>query len=75
MDRRKFLSLLPADVAASRPLAALAKSGPVTARPNFLFLIADDLTYRSIQSRNNDEVHPPNFDSIRRCSECNSSIW
>lgn len=32
--------------------------------PNFLFLIADDLTFRSIQSLNNPEVHTPNLDRL-----------
>ena len=69
MDRRKFLALLPAGVAAAPALAASpsAASAPVEGRgerPNFLFLIADDLTFRSIQSRNNPEVHTPNFDRL-----------
>ena len=44
--------------AASAPPAARDK------RPNFLFMIADDLTYRSIHSINNPEVHTPNLDRL-----------
>jgi choline-sulfatase len=33
-------------------------------RPNFLFLIADDLTYRSIHALNNAEVLTPNLDRL-----------
>ena len=34
--------------------------------PNFLFMIADDLTYRSIHSLNNAEVQTPNLDRLRQ---------
>ena len=64
MDRRKFLSLLPASVVAGETLAAAGQQPRPSDRPNFLFLIADDLTFRSIQSRNNAEVHTPNLDRI-----------
>jgi len=33
-------------------------------RPNFLFMICDDLMYRTIQSLNNPEVHTPNMDRL-----------
>lgn len=39
-------------------------------RPNFLFLIADDLTYRSIHSLNNKEVDTPNLDRLVREGTC-----
>lgn len=64
MDRRKFLSLLPAGVVAAETLAAPGQQVRSSDRPNFLFMIADDLTFRSIQSRNNAEVHTPNLDRI-----------
>jgi arylsulfatase A-like enzyme len=63
MDRRKFLALLPAGMAAQQSLAT-APASSRSGRPNFLFLIADDLTYRSIRSRNNPEVHTPNLDRL-----------
>ncbi len=63
MDRRKFLALVPAGLAATESLTATADA-QTSSRPNFLFLIADDLTYRSIQSLNNPEVHTPNLDRL-----------
>lgn len=63
MDRRKFISLLPAGLAAQQALAA-APATARSARPNFLFLIADDLMFRTIQSINNREVHTPNMDRL-----------
>ena len=33
-------------------------------RPNFLFLIADDLTFRAIHTLNNPEVRTPHLDSL-----------
>lgn len=33
-------------------------------RPNFLFLIADDMMFRTIHSINNPEVHTPNLDGL-----------
>ena len=63
MDRRRFLSLLPAGIAAQEALASTS-SASHSDRPNFLFMIADDLTYRSINSRNNREIHTPNLDRL-----------
>ena len=42
----------------------------MSGRPNFLFLIADDLTYRSIHSLNNKEVDTPNLDRLVREGAC-----
>lgn len=42
--------------------AALA--GKPSVPPNFLFLIADDLTYRAIHSLNNQEIRTPNLDRL-----------
>jgi len=64
MHRRKFLGLLPAGLAANRALAATAAPAWRDQRPNFLFLIADDLTYRSIRAINNREVHTPHLDRL-----------
>jgi arylsulfatase A-like enzyme len=33
-------------------------------RPNFLFLIADDLTYQGVRALGNAEVHTPNLDRL-----------
>jgi arylsulfatase A-like enzyme len=68
MDRRKFIGLAGTGIAASNfgtlfPLAE-AQSGPAANRPNFLFIIADDLLYRTIHSINNPEVHTPNMDRL-----------
>lgn len=64
MDRRKFLGVLPAGIAAHQAFAATATPPARDNRPNFLFMIADDLTYRAIHSLNNREVHTPNFDRL-----------
>jgi choline-sulfatase len=53
---------LPAGIAAHHALTASAPPAARDDRPNFLFMIADDLTYRSIHSLNNREVHTPNLD-------------
>ena len=50
MQRRDFLK-----TAAAAPLAADA----ATSKPNFLFLIADDLTHRGIRAAGNGEVETP----------------
>jgi arylsulfatase A-like enzyme len=68
MDRRKFLELLstalPAVANAGR---ATPPAGPASGdRPNFLFLIADDLMFRTIRAINNPETHTPNLDRLAR---------
>jgi arylsulfatase A-like enzyme len=67
MLRRMFLKSGAAG-AAALPLVRAAK--PRIQRPNFLFLIADDLTYRGIHTLGNDEIHTPNLDRLvkRGCS-------
>ncbi len=59
MNRRTFL--------ASTALAATAAPAP---RPNFLFLIADDLTFNGIHAMGNTEVATPHLDRLirRGCS-------
>lgn len=68
MDRRTFLGMLPAGVVAAPAFASAAGDAAAAPahgeRPNFLFMIADDLTFRSIGSKNNPEVHTPNFDRL-----------
>lgn len=63
VNRRTFLSLSSAAIAATKAQPALAFSG-TPARPNFLFLIADDLMYRTIASINNPEVYTPHIDRL-----------
>jgi choline-sulfatase len=60
MQRREFLRS-----AVSGTLATHAARS-AGARPNFLFLIADDLTYRAIGGLNNPEVQTPNLDRLMR---------
>ncbi len=55
MQRRDFLK-----TAAAAPLAA------ASAKPNFLFLIADDLTHRAVRGMGNAEVETPNLDRLIR---------
>ena len=67
MNRRTFVRSVAAAGAASVDAAsALAAGAPSGTRPNFLFFIADDLTYRSINALNNQEVHTPNLDRLVR---------
>ncbi len=49
--------------AAVSPLA-LGQGSNSSSRPNFLFIIADDLMYRTVHSLNNPEIHTPNFDRL-----------
>jgi choline-sulfatase len=41
----------------------LAMSAP-TERPNFLFMIADDLTFRGVRAMGNSEIQTPNIDAL-----------
>jgi arylsulfatase A-like enzyme len=56
--RREFLKR-----AAAGGLAAGLAAEPLS-RPNFLFMIADDLTFRGIHAMGNPEVHTPNLDRL-----------
>lgn len=58
--RRQFLR------SAAGGIAARSLAGARPARPNFLFLIADDLTYRAIHSLNNSEIETPNLDRLAK---------
>jgi arylsulfatase A-like enzyme len=68
MDRRKFLGLVGSGIAATHCGISLpdawAEAGPADSRPNFLFIIADDLAWRTIGSLNNPAVHTPNLDRL-----------
>src|ERR1017187_5953642 len=57
VQRREFL--ISAAGAVSGGLA-----GAATAPPNFLFMIADDLTFRGINAMGNQEVQTPNLDRL-----------
>ena len=60
MKRRTFIATALAAPAAS------AMAAPPAQRPNFLFLIADDLTYLGIRAMGNAEVETPNLDRLMR---------
>jgi arylsulfatase A-like enzyme len=68
MDRREFVRLLGSGVAASTAVPALSSRLPQSSgeprRPNFLFIICDDLMYRTIHSLNNVEIHTPAIDRL-----------
>ncbi|HTX35700.1 MAG TPA: sulfatase-like hydrolase/transferase [Bryobacteraceae bacterium] len=67
MLRRSFLK--SAAAGASALPSARAAEAP-NRRPNFLFLIADDLTYRGIHALGDPQIHTPNLDRLvsRGCS-------
>lgn len=52
MQRREFLQTAAGGLAAAR------------GKPNFLFLIADDLTYNGIRGMGNREIHTPHLDRL-----------
>jgi choline-sulfatase len=72
VNRRRFIGLgssaaiaaIQSPSAHSLPVAR-PDQNPVQ-RPNFLFIIADDLMFRTINSINNPEVHTPNLDKLVR---------
>ncbi len=76
MNRRKFIELMGSGIAAGNAgsMFSLAQnqsqnrspvgSGPASGRPNFLFIICDDLMFRTIHSLSNPEVHTPNMDRL-----------
>lgn len=66
MDRRTFLGWMGSGIAASQMNPKLARAESLAARPNILFIICDDLMFRSIQALNNPEVHTPNIDRLVR---------
>lgn len=61
MDRRDFLKSTAAQAAAAS-LPAAAEDGK--SRPNFLFLIADDLTFRGVHAMGNSEIETPSIDRL-----------
>ncbi len=61
MQRREFIRSVIVSGVAGSALAADRQ-----ARPNFVFMIADDMTFRAIHSVNNSEVQTPNMDRLVR---------
>jgi arylsulfatase A-like enzyme len=67
MNRRKFVGLMAAGIAGAAALPpALGQERNPSSRPNFLFMICDDLMFRTIHSLNNPEVRTPNMDRLAR---------
>jgi arylsulfatase A-like enzyme len=64
MNRRKFIGLITSGVAASNAVPFMGCAQNHSSRPNFLFIIADDLMYRTVHALNNEEIHTPNFDRL-----------
>lgn len=70
MNRRNFISLLSSSVAAAASAAQVftgeteASPNRANSKPNFLFLIADDLMFRTINALNNSEIRTPNLDRL-----------
>ncbi len=60
MQRRSFLKASAAEAA----LLTGARGQGASPRPNFLFLIADDLTWRAIHALNNSEIRTPHLDRL-----------
>src|SRR5689334_19627505 len=60
-NRRSFVKSIAAAPAA---LDVAAQGAPSQSRPNVLFFIADDLTFRTIHRLNNEEVQTPNLDRL-----------
>jgi len=70
VNRRKFLGLMGSGIAATQMEsmlpAAQAQAGSAHARPNFLFIICDDLMFRTIHALNNPELRTPNMDRLAK---------
>lgn len=64
LPRRNFIQSFALGPTALNAAESVRTHPKQTERPNFLFLIADDLTYRSIHALNNPEVHTPNLDGL-----------
>ncbi|MGH9655827.1 MAG: sulfatase-like hydrolase/transferase, partial [Bryobacteraceae bacterium] len=66
MDRRHFIKSVAAGSAMAGALGEGAGRAeePQLKRPNFLFMIADDLTFRAIGAMGNHEAHTPNLDRL-----------
>ena len=60
INRRDFLKSTAAQVSA----VELSGAADKRSRPNFLFMIADDLYYRGVHAMGNPEVQTPNMDRL-----------
>jgi len=61
MDRRKFIGFMGSGLAVGSAGAMLpqAEAQSSSTQPNFLFIICDDLMYRTVHALNNPEVQTP----------------
>jgi choline-sulfatase len=68
MNRRKFveLALLGGPATLMGAQRRKRKALPTVERPNFVFMIADDQTYRAIHSLNNSEIQTPSLDRLAK---------
>ena len=57
LNRRHFLK----STAAATSVSSLSAAQP---KPNFLFLIADDLTFRAVHALGNPTIQTPNIDRL-----------
>lgn len=66
MDRRQFMEFLGVGAASNlaAPPRVFGQQRNGSSKPNFLFIIADDLCYRTIHLLNNPETHTPNLDRL-----------
>lgn len=68
MDRREFLKAAAIAGLALNPIAARAieAARPKDPRPNFVFILIDDLRYDLVHATGNPEAKTPNIDRIAR---------
>lgn len=64
MNRRNFVGLLTSGVFTNSMAPLAINNTEKSDRPNFLFIIADDLMYRTVHALNNVEINTPNFDRL-----------
>jgi len=68
MNRRNFIGLSSAALAATQVFSKESAGQTISAsgKPNFLVLIADDLTHHALNAVGNHEVQTPNLDRLAR---------
>jgi len=66
MDRRRFLKTLAGSVAAMAFRPILLHASGRAARPNILFIFADDQTFEGVRALGNGEIETPNLDRLVR---------
>lgn len=68
VNRRKFVQMLGGGVAIAAQGRVVAETKPqqslASGRPNFLFMIADDMTFRALDQATRFEVKTPNLDRL-----------